>query len=236
MISIDMDTRAVERAFGDVVGKQLPFAMMLTVNEVGGKILNKVEAEIEKSFDRPTRWTKKAFYLRRGTKRNPSAVIERKTAIGRKFYLEVQAQGGKRPQTAVERLLSRRLPYAGNIRTVTPARGAKLNKFGNMSPGQVQKILSGVKVQRDAAQNRTAASTKRKRKREAYFVAKYGGRLSPGIYSRTGRKVKKIMHFSEKVPTYQKRLDIQSPSFRVARAVYADIFRANLKRAIRSAK
>lgn len=235
-LKIELDTREAERAVGRVFESQIPFAMMLTLNEVGKEALDKVEAEIERTFDNPTRWTKKAFYLRRASKRKLYALIERKTAVGRRNYLETQSEGGARPQTGLEKLLSKRLPYAGIIRTVTPASGMRLNKHGNISPGQLQRVLSGVKAQRDSAQNQTKKSKARNRKRESYFVARHGGHLSPGIYSRKDRKIKKVLHFSDSKANYRKRLDVGAPVKRVVAQDFADKLQAHLKRAIRSAK
>lgn len=238
MITIDIDTRGIERSLSEFVRKQEPFARMLTLNQVGGEVLEAVEREIDRSFDRPTRWTKKAFYLRRATKQNLSALIERKSAVGRRFYLEVQSQGGKRRKTGMERLLSRRLPYAGIINTVAPAKGARLNRYGNLSPAQVQRMLSALRVQADAAQNTTNASRKRNSKRAAYFVPSVGHRLSPGVYERKAgaRGVKKILNFSDTSAKYQARLDIYKPARSIAKARIAVLYDANLRRALRTAR
>lgn len=238
-LKIELDTRDAEKAVGRVFENQIPFAMMLTLNEVGGEALQKVEDEIESAFDNPTRWTKKAFYLRRAKKNSLYALIERKTAVGRRNYLETQSEGGIRPQTALEKLLTKRLPYSGTFRTVTPAAGAKLNRYGNVSPGQLQKVLSGVKAQRDSAQNQTKKSKARHRRRESYFVAKpksEGGSLSPGIYSKAGGKTKKIFHFSDSAAKYQKRLNVAKPVEKVVARDFAPKLARHLQRAIKTAR
>ncbi len=236
MVKIELDTREAERAVGRVFANQIPFAMMLTLNEIGVDALNAVEREIEDTFDNPTRWTKKAFYLRRASKRNLFALIERKTAVGRRNYLETQSQGGVRPQTGLEKLLSKRLPYSGHFRTVTPASGMRLNKYGNVSPGQLQRVLSGVKAQRDSAQNQTKKSKARHGKRESYFVAREGRHLSPGIYSRKDRKIKKVLHLSSSAANYRAKLNVGKPIERVVSQDFAPKLARHLQRAIRTAK
>ncbi|WP_139792984.1 hypothetical protein [Pseudophaeobacter leonis] len=158
--------------------------------------LNK--CHMRQTFHNPTRWTLNAFYFRRATRRL-QIKIQRKFATVRKDYLLRQVEGGPRHKTGLERLL--------NAGYVVPTKHARNNKHGNVSPGQIQKVLSGLKAQGDAAQNEPKTPPGRKRRSNAarYFTPRAGGRMTPGIYERKGRKApQKIFAFTDKPPSYRK--------------------------------
>lgn len=237
MIKIEMDAAHIDRAMSDLVEKQMPFATALTLNDAAYDGLEEVESEIEEVFDQPTRFTKKAFFVQRASKRRLSALIERKTRAAGRHYLEVQQAGGVRPQTALEKLLVSRLKYDGPIQTVTPASGARLNKHGNWSPGQRNQVLSGIKAQRDARTNTTKASKKRQRKRAGYFVPRSGSKLSPGVYQRMARgKVKKILHITDASARYDKRFEFDERVERRVREVLPKHFERRLRQALATAR
>jgi hypothetical protein len=222
VITMDLDPRDLERGLNRLARDQVPFAAMLTINEIGSDVLAGVEREIAHSFDRPTRWTQKAFYLKRATKRNLSAVIQRKTMVGRRFYLDVQAEGGTRKQTGLERALAQKAGGATKVKTVTPASGARLNKHGNLSVALVRRVMSG--------------TSSKSSQRQQFFVPKAGHRLKPGVYARGGKKLKKILHISDRSARYRKRLNIQLPAENIVVHRFSPRFSANLTRAVATAR
>lgn len=193
----------LERDLSYVAQKQLPFAISVALNDTGKDLIELNKRHMRRTFNNPTRWTLNSFHFRRATKRRLQIKIERKFAAARKDYLLRQVEGGSRHKTGLERLLNARLG-AGYV---LPTKHARKNKHGNVSPGQIQKVLSGLKAQGDAAQNETKTSGTRKRRSNAarYFTPRAGGRMTPGIYERKGRKApKKIFAFTDKAPSYQK--------------------------------
>jgi hypothetical protein len=97
-----------------------------------------------------------------------------------------------------------------------PGQGLKLDAYGNISKGIIQRILSQLKINGDAYANETVASRKRKRAtaqpQARYFVIPVGSttsRLKPGIYARfgfaAGSSIKPILMFV-KTPQYKVRL------------------------------
>jgi hypothetical protein len=239
MFSIKADIDAAERLLSDIGRKQLPFAMAMALNDTAASALKDVQLEINRAFVRPTRWTKNAFYVRRASKKRLSATIERKTPQSGKHYLEVQVKGGRRPQTGLEKLLVSRLKYDGIVGAVTPAKGARLNSFGNWSPAQRNQALSAVKAQRDATANTTKRSAARNKSRKGYFVPRPGSKLSPGIYARTGRNgrnVTKIVNILDAMPRYSKRFRFYEVANRSARIVFVRHFSRRLKQAMATAK
>lgn len=238
MFEISADFRAAERVLSDLGRRQLPFAAMMAVNDTAKDVLQEVEREIETSFDNPTRFTRKAFFVRRANnKKNPVATVERKTPVAGKHYLVVQSRGGIRPQTGLEKLLANRLKYAGVIRTVAPASGARRNAYGNWSPGQRNQVLSAIKAQRDASSNTTSRSLKRQGGRNGYFVPREGSKLGAGVYQRMARgRVKKIVNFSDAAARYRQRFEFDDVALETAQSNFERHFFARLEKAIRTAK
>ena len=92
--------------------------------------------------------------------------------------------------------------YLPNGWQVAPGPGAKRDKYGNINRGQLQQVLSGLRVQRDVHQNR------RQGKPTEFFVIRPGtsNPLQPGVWQRVGRRPTLILTFIQR-PNYSQRLD-----------------------------
>jgi len=237
VLNISANIDDFERSLSDVARKQLPFAVALALNDTAADVRDDIQVQMKRVFDRPTRWTLNAFMIRRASKRKLSVRIERKSPVAGKHYLEVEQAGGVRPQTAVEKLVSSRLKYGGVVRTITPAKGARLNSYGNWSPGQRNQVLSAVQSQRDATANTTAASRKRAKGRAGYFVPRDGSKLSPGIYQRMARnRVKKVVHISDKPARYRAVFKFETATMASGRRNFPKHFAKRFKHAMATAK
>lgn len=232
MLNITHNVRDVTLALKRLSNEQLPAVTVGALNQTAYDALDAVKEEMVKVFDRPTRWTLNALMVWRATPDNQKAVVQERPSVGRRHYLKVQAHGGQRSETGVERLLKSNVAYSGFIAAVTPAKGAKLDRYGNWSPGQRNQLLSGVGAQRDRAANTTAASRRRNKGRATFFVPKEGS-LSPGVYSRQGDKIEKVVHFTRSMPTYERRIDLPSVIERKAAQVFEDHFARGLDHALR---
>jgi hypothetical protein len=114
-------------------------------------------------------------------------------------YLVPQVEGSKRKLKGFERALGKD--------AYIPGKGAKINKHGNVSPGQIRQFLSVLGKAEGSAgysANITARSKKRNRKTRDYVLLPKGsGKLPPGIYQRVatgrgfGHKTKKTLPFGE---------------------------------------
>lgn len=228
------DLARVTDRLRDVDRKALPMATRWALNDMAFAILEQTGELADEVFDRPTRWTKNAFFVRKATLQDMTAVVERKTAQRGRHYLEVQQEGGRRPQTGLERLLSRRLAYSGLIAAVLPTDNMRKDRHGNMSRGAVQRIISNLQASGDAAQNTTQASRARARGRRAeYFVPRDGSSLSPGVYERGTRGgIKKMLAFSETVPNYSARYPMEERGRDTAETMAEPSFRRALARAL----
>lgn len=227
------DLKKLAGRMRDIERKQIPFAASLALNATGEDVMGSNQNLMRRVFDRPTRWTLNAFYLKRSTKTDLNASVQRKTAVGRRFYLEVQSDGGGRKKSGIESLFSARLEGGDNIDAVVPTRAVRKNRYGNVSPAQMKRILSGVKVQ---SASTAGAGGKAGAGRARYFASKPGGKLSPGVFERKGRKIKKVLAFTDEAPRYRSIFPMERNGYAVAGKVLAGHMRRSIKRALASAR
>ena len=205
-------------------------ALLHTAREVK----NAEVKEMQRVFDRPTRWTLSGFKVELD-KAQMQARVEIKDGYWYRAdnYLQTQIEGASnRRQKAFEKALQAvgALP-AGWL--AVPGERAKLDAYGNQSTGEIRQILSWF----DAAE-RVAGSTQnmgfagREKRRKGtkkkagweYFIVRVGDRRSfvrgnggrgthkmqPGIYRRTafalGTRIEPVMIFI-KAASYKPRFD-----------------------------
>lgn len=131
-ISIKIDAKQLQRQLSNLAQRQVPFAISQAINAVAAKVIEAQTAAISTTFDKPRAFTQKAFTQgssfggQFASKRNPVAIIVAKPI--QEAYLvpsefdERQSLGqGKRIRTPVN---------------------AKTNAGGNLSQGQVAKLLA----------------------------------------------------------------------------------------------
>lgn len=189
--------------------RELPKALNFTAAESRKEL----RAEMEKVFDRPTRFTLNGMFVQQATRVRLEAAVFFKdfapkgTPAGK--YLLAQVEGGTRRQKRSERAFAL-AGLSGNRGFWVPGSGAPLDAYGNISGPMMVRILAEVKAFGEVGYtaNKTAASAKRnKRYRKFnYFVAPPGGHLAPGVWKREGREVTPILIFVEAVD-YRKRFD-----------------------------
>lgn len=219
----------------DIDRKAMPDVTRWALNDMAFAVHDGNKDLMRRNFDRPTPFTLNAFFVRKATRTVQEAEVRRKDFAARRHYLEVQNEGGRRRQTGVERLFTRRLKYEGLINAVVPTRNIRKNRYGNVAPGTLQRILSGVQAQGDRAQNTTAASRARAKGRRAeYFVPSQDSKLSPGVYERRGRGIRKMLAFTESVPTYKERFPMERHAAKVAANEAPGAVERALKRALAS--
>lgn len=229
----------------DVQQRQVPWAMVLTLNEMAQEVLKGVQSDMDKHFDRPTRWTKNAFGVYRATKQRLYSEVKEKPSVSTKHYLKVQERGGGRPKTGIERNFDARLPFDGMIAALIPATGgpfdaAKLDAFGNWSNGERNEVMSQLKVGRDVGfnSNKSDASAKRRTRRggATYFVASRG--LAPGVYRRKSPDDTpvRVLKFARKAPVYKRSLGFIEGAEARVRKTFAERFARHLAAALADRK
>lgn len=192
------------------------------------------KARISEAFDRPTNFVKNSLMTRfaRVSDDRPTAEVRQKPSSAGRHFLAVEEDGGQRPQTGVERLLSRLLRGSGRLDALTPARGARLDKAGSWARGERSAALDALKRHRGASTEAPASSS-----RLAFFAARQGGQLKPGIYARSkDRSIKKVAHITNQSPRYKPLLGLHDRAADVFARRYPVHFARILDRLRKSGK
>lgn len=180
-ISINTNFPEVQRAL-DRAAKQVPFAIAKALTKTAQDVRAAQKAEIAKVFDRPTAYTLNSVYIRPATKQRLEAEVWLKgdgsqEGGSRRHYLGPQISGGNRPLKKFEQRLARAGYMTASERAV-PGAGAVLDSYGNMSRGQIVKILSQLQTAAVVGDYSNASNSKRstaKRAKEQYFVSRGPG-------------------------------------------------------------
>lgn len=238
----------VKRMLGEQQG-QMPFALALAITRTAQDVQKAERDEMGSVFDRPTRYTLNSLFLKRATKQTLEARVWLKDYYEPNFLLP-QIEGGARRQKRFEQLLVQRGAMASGERAV-PGEGASLDTYGNMSRGQIVKILSQVKAFNLAGANQNASGSKRskaRRSREEYFIStgkgahprgrgawkggQHAQHLPRGIWVRTsfgawGTAVKPVLLFVSRA-TYRVRFRF----FDVANTTVARVLPGHIQSAV----
>ncbi len=245
-VTVKFDDRQVKRYLTDLERNQVPFATAVALTRTAKRVQTELVEEMKREFDRPTPWTLKSTFLRPATKRNLEAVtgIKDRAYAGNRLssaqLLAHQFAGGARQVKALEMWL-RRAGYLGTDEFVAPGSGAKLDRYGNMSRGQVQQILSQLKAGLDSASHASgSARSKRNVKRAGkIFWSRGTGRteqLPRGAWQRHGLHLVKPLLIAVKSPSYARRIDLQRLGKQVVRQHAQREFNQALEAALRTAR
>jgi len=235
------------------IERQFPFVMALALTRTAQAVQKAEVAEMRDVFDRPTPYTLKSTYIEPATKQNLRAVVGIRDWASEGTppanFLIPQIAGGGRRQKRFERALQSVGALPPGFVAV-PGKAAKIDRFGNMSRGEIQQILSYFRTNATAGFNfnASAASLQRRSNRLAkkanaqkvqYFVGRPGdGKLPLGIWQRftfrQGTAIKPILIF---IPwtTYQAIFDFQYVGEITIRKHFGIEYSKAWERAIRSA-
>lgn len=194
MITVDIrGMKEVQRALLQA-GTQLPFATALALTRTAEMVKLEESKEMQRVFRSPTPYTLNALYLKPATKTRLEAKVWVKDASAKGTpatkYLLPQVYGGERNTKRFESLMRDR-DYMTASEYVVPAEGAQLDAYGNLSRGQLSKILAQLQAAFDPRQRETPTSRKRSLRRKArggrYFIGGAPGRgkhLPRGVWER----------------------------------------------------
>lgn len=242
-VAVTVDADAILAQVGDMAARQVPFALARSLTDTAMQARDALKDHTRAVFDRPKPWTVNAFRVIAATKTAMASSVAQKDVNASREYLGREMVGGVRGAQAWEtrirasipaqkragKLVRGVLPRAGE-RYAMPGRGAKLDRYGNWSRGEMNRVLSYLKAHTwDANANITDRSKKRNkawRRGNAYFLPKTG-RLPRGIYLRRGRSrdILPILIFTSDRPDYSQRF---RPA-EVARRIADERFEINLQ-------
>lgn len=219
-LKISFDTRKLEREMEKLRFKDIPKGTADAVNHLANGAKIELEEQMEKVFDKPTKWTLGAFRVQRGTVRNPTAILATKdnfqpgNAAGK--YLAPEVFGSSRVMKKSEKAL--RTLSEGQY--WIPGKDAPLNEYGNISAGEIRRIISRFGLSLDPKDNTNYESKTMKRLKKRgkfargqrqgeYFIAYEKGSGRPrGIYKYSGTpgKILNVLNFTPSPPRYKIRL------------------------------
>lgn len=180
MITIKVDTSQVQNRFAELKRK-LPKVMAATVNTLASQIKSSTIDEMKSKFKGGTSgWVLNSFAVKKATSSSPTATVFYNRG---RHFMEIQVDGGTRPQKAADSLLINK-GVMGSGDKYLPGKGAQLDQFGNISPGIRSKVLSYFQTYtgKNARNNRKG---KTNRAGDQFFALKETkGKLHAGIYKR----------------------------------------------------
>lgn len=255
----------IEDNFADVarqireIGKQAQFAAAVALTRTANDVREELKKEMPRAFDRPVKYTINSLFVKGAKKDKLEATVWVKddpwgagTPADR--YLGPQIFGGERVQKKMEKMLQRVGALPAGWQTV-PGKGAEIDSHGNMSRGQIVKVLSWLQAFGEEGYKKNATRATKDKIRLGtrskpgleYFVSKgpgsamRGGKvqhLPAGVWSKTpfgaGQPVKPILMFV-KSTHYQKRFQFFEVGEKVALQNFPGHFDNELQKALRTA-
>lgn len=213
----------VIRNLNNLAQKEMPFAISKGLNDTTAEIRTAEVRKMKEVFKEPTPYTLKSTYIRPANKTKLDAEVGVNDLAMK--YLEPQIFGGPRAMKRSERYLQH---------FWSPGGGARLNKYGNISPGQITQVLSVLGRLPDKYSNISVRSRKRNLKPRDYFLLRTKhGKLTPGVWERKKSGVKPILAFI-RGPQYKRRYPFVEVGIAVARQRLVANVRANISAAIQS--
>lgn len=236
---------------------QMPFALARALTRTAQDVKAAEEKEIAKVFDRPNPYTLRAVYLRPATKQSLQARVWLKDGKRPEHYLLPQIEGGSRPRKRFEDILVK-AGYMSASERAMPGEGAQLDSYGNMSRGQIVKIISQLKAFNLAGSDGNATNSKRskaKRVKEQYFLSRGKGvalgggswkggnksqHLPRGVWVRRsfgawGTAIKPVLVFVDRA-NYKRRFPFFEVAERTIDVRFPVHFKASFEDALRTAR
>lgn len=240
-INIRENTSDLIKYFERINKKIMPEVITDALNRTAYKIRTEHKKEMERIFDRPTRFTLNSIFVK-PAKKNMAEIFAQVDFIGHAYkgtpagrYLLPHIEGGPRKLKGFEvRLKSQGILPNGHF--ITPGRAAKLNASGNISQGLIQQVLSFFGSQRDDAQNTKFGTGRRQQKSKFVLLPARNGKAGGIWRSGKGNQLLPIMTFV-KNPTYKKIYALDQITDRIYRDNIARYLTDSFDKAIaRSAK
>lgn len=244
MINIKVQTSYADtlKFLNDVERRQIPFATAKALTLTAKEAEKDTYQAMAKQFDRPTPMTMRSLRTKPATKRDLTArVFLKGVELGGKNPRSMseiighQFSGGTRNRKRIEQLFTSRGLISSNEYLV-PGQAARLDRYGNISRGQLQQIVSQLGISRDTAQNKTkSARSLRNVRRAGEMFWSRGERLPRGVWVKQGLFVKPILMVA-RTPIYRQRIDMERIGEDAARREFPRIFDKTFNDALRTAR
>jgi len=168
------------------LGRDMPKAAAMAITWAAQAGKQATQKKMDRIFDRPTKWTRESTFLQAADMRTLEATVYIKE--GSLSSLAHHVEGGRRRTKTSEDLLRQKGILKGSHQYIVPSLALKLDKYGNVPYGLMNRVLSSVGAQRDKASNTTAKSLRRNAGQGDFFILRRQKGTHPGIYRRKGGK------------------------------------------------
>jgi hypothetical protein len=232
---------------------QMPFVASWALNQLGPKIRKLHQSEMARDFMNPVpftvnspRWGSSGYQpWTRSTKQNleMGIWISEDGAKGqdpaRYLFPQVQEQGRSRKQVYVTRF-SKALRRRGALEAgeyalpIRASSAARLNSYGNISPGQYTQVLYAIGAMTEFTARR-AGQSKRGPSKEYFVVPSRpaaGARksnLSPGIYRRKGDGIAMLFKNLPEAPSVSPKYDFYGSTVGWAEDYFPELVEKKLR-------
>lgn len=236
-VDVRVDFSKAHKLIAQLTGREFAAATAKALTDAGYEARKAIQAEMDRSFDRPTPYIRKSILVTPASPDKLQAVIEPTYMGGKgvdpKNVLQAHIFGGQRKHKASERAM-RDAGILAFGHSIVPGDACPLDRYGNIPRGFMVQLISYFQA---FSQQGYSANMTRKRKdklanvgRSAggyktingvqYFVSPVGmkgahdaknraAHLPPGIWSRSGIHGSNVKPILMFVrqPSYQRRLD-----------------------------
>lgn len=220
--------------------KQIRFATARALTQTAKKAEKAIIEEMKRKFDRPTPYTLRSTFVKPATRDNLVSVVGikdrslAKSAAVPDELLAHEFKGGGRIWKSLEAYLAR-AGYIVSGEFVVPGAGARLDRYGNMSRGQVQQILSQLRLGLDpySWKSKSARSKANVKKAGRIFWARGTVRdahLPRGAWIDMGAPVglRPLLVVTRK-PNYRQRVDIARITAKTVADTWDETFARSLE-------
>ncbi|EME71400.1 hypothetical protein H261_03288 [Paramagnetospirillum caucaseum] len=226
-----MDESAFRAAMDDIGQRQVPYATATALTATAYRGMAATVKEMERVFDRPTRYTLNSLRVSGANKTALVATVEFRDFAGKGTpaakYIKPQVEGGPRGAKKFEGKLMH-AGFLGVGHHLVPTKAAPLDQYGNPSRGQYARILSALGAQTTKSDNSGA----KKVRDLGYFWGNPHG-MGAGIWQRFrfghGWALKP-MFLDVRTPAYRKRLPFAEVQGRVVQSYFPEEFAAAVQR------
>lgn len=227
---IELVDKSTKSLFNHVVDlqKQNRYACARATNDVLFMANKALPNEIKRTFDNPTPYVMRAFYVDKATKSNlvgRIALKDRGTPEDKKRLndlLLTQIEGGRR-QDKFSELKTRKYNDMPSSHNLIPTRTARKNKYGNLTKRMLEKIFKSV----------AASRVKQGSGTDKFFYGEVNG--VSGIWENRGKRLR-LWFLEIRRPVYKPRFDFYGFNESIVKKNFFKRHEEWLDRAIRTAR
>lgn len=227
--------------------RQIPYATMLALNATGKSVKRAVEIDMRTNFDRPNPRVMKGLFIDYAKKTDLATEVRVKDIpenFAGKSLAEIIGQqfagGVGRLRGRMEQAFTRN-GYISAGEYLIPGSGAKLDRYGNLSVGQINQIYAALRLFHDPYQNATQSRRSKANAKKAGQLFWSHGKghssgLRRGLWAANAAGAPVLVLFPVPGMSYQQRIDMAAIAGRVVQQVWDRNFRAAFNYAVRTAR